>query len=100
VFLDQQYDDPHLKSKALDQLSSLRQGKRSVQDYHIEFNRLKLQSGERFSDASRKNMFLKGLNPKLQETLATIDDNLSFELFMNKATRTSDNLYQVNLNNK
>jgi hypothetical protein len=100
VFLDQQYDDPHLKSKALDQLSSLRQGKRSVRDYHMEFNRLELQSGERFGDASRKNMFLKGLNPKLQETLATIDDNLSFELFVNKATRTSDNLYRVNLNNK
>jgi hypothetical protein len=45
-------------------------------------------------------MFLKGLNPKLQETLATIDNNLSFELFVNKATRTSDNLYRVNLNNK
>jgi hypothetical protein len=100
VFLDQQYDDPHLKSKALDQLSNLRQGKRSVRDYHMEFNRLELQSGERFGDASRKNMFLKGLNPKLQETLATIDDSLSFEQFVNKATRTSDNLYRVNLNNK
>jgi hypothetical protein len=99
-FLDQQYDDPHLKSKALDQLSNLRQGKRSVRDYHMEFNRLELQSGERFGDASRKNMFLKGLNPKLQETLATIDDSLSFEQFANKATQTSDNLYRVNLNNK
>jgi hypothetical protein len=100
AFLDQQYDDPHLKSKALDQLSNLRQGKRSVRDYHMEFNRLELQSGERFGDASRKNMFLKGLNTKLQETLATVDDTLSFEQFVNKATRTSDNLYRVNLNNK
>jgi hypothetical protein len=99
-FFDQQYDDPHLKSKALDQLSNLRQGKRSVRDYHMEFNRLELQSGERFGDASRKNMFLKGLNAKLQETLATVDDNLSFEQFVNKATRTSDNLYRVNLNSK
>jgi hypothetical protein len=99
-FLDQQYDDPHLKSKALDQLSNLRQGRRSVRDYHMEFNRLELQSGERFGDASRKNMFLKGLNPKLQETLATVDDSLSFEQFVNKATRTSDNLYRVTLNNK
>jgi hypothetical protein len=100
LFLDQQYDDPHLKSRALDQLSNLRQGKRSVRDYHMEFNRLELQSGERFGDASRKNMFLKGLSPKLQETLATIDDNLPFEQFVNKATRTSDNLYRVNLSNK
>jgi hypothetical protein len=45
-------------------------------------------------------MFLKGLSLKLQETLATVDDTFSFEQFVNKATRTSDNLYRVNLNSK
>jgi hypothetical protein len=38
-------------------------------------------------------MFLKGLNTKLQETLATINDSLLFKQFVNKATYTSDNLY-------
>ena len=42
AFLDQQFDDPHLKARALDQLNSLRQGKRSVREYQMEFNRLLL----------------------------------------------------------
>jgi hypothetical protein len=97
TFLDQQYDDPHLKLKALDQLSNLRQGKRSVRDYHMEFNRLELQSGERFGCASKKSMFVKGLLPKLQEALANIDDDVSFEELVHKAVRTADNLYRAGL---
>ena len=42
-------------------------------------------------------MFLKGLHTKLQEALATIDENLSYEQLVNKAVRTSDNLYRVGL---
>jgi len=61
-FLNQQYDDPHLKAKALDQLSNLRQGKRSIRDYHIEFNQLELQAEVRISDAQKKSMFSKGLS--------------------------------------
>ena len=42
-------------------------------------------------------MFLKGLYTKLQEALATVDEDLSYEQLINKAIRTSDNLYQVSL---
>ncbi|KAI1676346.1 Gag protein [Pyrenophora tritici-repentis] len=96
-FMDQQFDDPHQKSKALDRLSTLKQGKLSVRDYHMEFNRLEIQSGEQFGEAAKKSMFLKGLHTKLQEALATIDEDLSYEQLVNKAVRTSDNLYRVDL---
>ena len=42
-------------------------------------------------------MFLKGLHTKLQEALATIDEDLSYEQLVNKAVKTSDNLYRVGL---
>ncbi|EFQ85122.1 hypothetical protein PTT_20006, partial [Pyrenophora teres f. teres 0-1] len=93
-FMDQQYDDPHQKSKAFDRLSNLRQGKLSVRDYHMEFNRLEIQSGEHFGETAKKSMFLKGLHAKLQEALATVDEDLSYEQLINKAIRTSDNLYR------
>nr|AAN77162.1 gag protein [Pyrenophora graminea] len=96
-FMDQQYDDPHQKSKALNQLSNLRQGKLLVRDYHMEFNRLKIQLGERFGEAAKKSMFLKGLYTKLQEALATVDEDLLYEQLINKAIQTSDNLYRVSL---
>jgi hypothetical protein len=64
----------------------------------MEFNRLELQSGEQFGGATKKSMFLKGLNVKLQESLAMVDEDLSFEQFANKAVRTSDNLYRVGIN--
>ncbi|KAK1914250.1 hypothetical protein P3342_007496 [Pyrenophora teres f. teres] len=95
--MDQQYDDPHQKSKAFDRLSNLRQGKLSVRDYHMEFNRLEIQSGEHFGETAKKSMFLKGLHAKLQEALATVDEDLSYEQLINKAIRTSDNLYRVGL---
>ena len=63
----------------------------------MEFNRLEIQSGEQFGEAAKKSMFLKGLHTKLQEALATIDENLSYEQLVNKAVRTSDNLYRVGL---
>ena len=63
----------------------------------MEFNRLLLQSKESFGDASKKTQFLKGLNIELQKSLATVDGDLGFESFVNKAIRTSDNLYRVNL---
>ena len=53
--------------------------------------------GEQFSEAAKKSMFLEGLHTKLQEALATIDENLSYEQLVNKAVRTSNNLYQVGL---
>ena len=96
-FADQQFNDPHQKSKALDKLSNLKQGKLSVRDYCMEFNRLEIQSGEQFGEAAKKNMFLKGLHTKLQEALATIDEDLPYEQLVNKAVRTSDNLYRVGL---
>jgi hypothetical protein len=96
-FMNQQFDDPHQKSKALDKLSTLKQGKLSVRDYHMEFNRLEIQSGEQFGEAAKKSMFLKGLHAKIQEALATIDEDLSYEQLVNKAVRTSDNLYRVGL---
>ena len=49
--------------------------------------------GEQFSEAAKKSMFLEGLHTKLQEALATIDENLSYEQLVNKAVRTSNNLY-------
>ncbi|KAB2099860.1 hypothetical protein AG0111_0g11839 [Alternaria gaisen] len=96
-FMDQQFDDPHQKLKALDKLSNLRQGKLSVRDYHMEFNRLEIQSGEQFGEAAKKSMFLKGLHARLQESLATVDEDLPFEQLVNKAVRTSDNLYRAGL---
>ena len=59
----------------------------------MEFNRLKIQLGEQFSEAAKKSIFLKGLHTKLQEALATIDKNLLYEQLVNKAVRTSNNLY-------
>jgi hypothetical protein len=38
-------------------------------------------------------MFLRGLNSKLQESLATVDEDLPFKQLVNKVVRTSDNLY-------
>jgi hypothetical protein len=64
-----------------------------VQDYYIDFIRLEQQLGERFSSSARKNIFLRGLNSKLQESLATVDEDLPFKQLVNKAVRTSDNLY-------
>jgi hypothetical protein len=96
-FLNQQYDDPHLKAKALDQLSNLRQGKRSIRDYHMEFNRLELQAEVRISDAQKKSMFSKGLSVEVQKALILAREDLSFEEFAREATRVSDNLYRVNM---
>lgn len=96
-FLNQQYDDPHLKAKALDQLSNLRQGKRLIRDYHMEFNRLELQSGIQISDTQKKSMFSKGLNVEIQRALVLVNENLSFEQFAREATRVSDSLYRVNM---
>ncbi|EFQ91044.1 hypothetical protein PTT_12222, partial [Pyrenophora teres f. teres 0-1] len=60
----------------------------------MEFNQLKIQSGEHFGETAKKSMFLKGLHTKLQEALATVDKDLSYEQLINKAIQTSDNLYQ------
>ena len=96
-FLNQQYDDPHLKAKALDQLSNLRQGKRSVRDYHMEFNRLELQSGIQVGETQKKSMFSRGLHVEIQKALILVNENLSFEQFAREATRVSNNLYRVSL---
>lgn len=96
-FLNQQYDDPHLKTKALDQLSNLRQGRRAIRDYHMEFNRLELQSSIRIDDTQKKSMFTKGLNAELQKALVLVNEDLSFEQFAREATRVSDSLYRVSL---
>ena len=96
-FLNQQYDDPHLKAKALDQLSNLRQGRRTIRDYHMEFNRLELQSGVQIDNTQKKSMFSKGLNVELQKALVLVSENLSFEQFAHEATRVSDSLYRVSL---
>ena len=96
-FLNQQYDDPHLKAKALDQLSNLRQGRRPIRDYHMEFNRLELQSGVQIGDTQKKSMFSKGLNVEIQRALVLVNEDLSFEQFAREATRVSDSLYRVNM---
>lgn len=96
-FLNQQYDDPHLKAKALDQLSNLRQGKKSVRDYHMEFNRLELQSGIQVGDTQKKSMFSRGLHVEIQKALILVNEDLSFEQFAREATRVSDSLYRVSL---
>ena len=96
-FLNQQYDDPHLKAKALDQLSNLRQGKKSIRDYHMEFNRLELQSGIHVGDTQKKSMFSRGLHVEIQKALILVNEDLSFEQFAREATRVSDNLYRVSL---
>ncbi|KAK1919379.1 hypothetical protein P3342_009103 [Pyrenophora teres f. teres] len=92
-FLNQQYDDPHLKTKALNQLSSLRQGKRTVRDYHMEFNRLELQSGIQVGETQKKSMFYKGLHVEIQKALVFVNGDLSFEQFAREATRVSNHLY-------
>jgi hypothetical protein len=96
-FLNQQYDDPHLKAKALDQLSNLRQGKRPIRDYHMEFNRLELQSGVQIGDTQKKSMFSRGLSIEIQKALVLVNEDLSFEQFAREATRVSDSLYRVNM---
>ena len=63
----------------------------------MEFNRLMLQSGESFGEASKKNQFLRGLSVELQRSMATADENLDFSNFVNKVIRTLDNLFQVSL---
>ena len=59
----------------------------------MKFNRLKIQLGEQFGEAAKKSMFLKALYTKLQEALATINENLLYKQLVNKAVRTSNNLY-------
>ncbi|KAK1916467.1 hypothetical protein P3342_004286 [Pyrenophora teres f. teres] len=78
-------------------LNHLRQGKRTVRDYHMEFNRLELQSGIQVGETQKKSMFCKGLHVEIQKALVFVNGDLSFEQFAREATRVSDHLYRVGL---
>ncbi|KAK1912987.1 hypothetical protein P3342_004923 [Pyrenophora teres f. teres] len=71
--------------------------KRTVRDYHMEFNRLELQSGIQVGETQKKSMFCKGLHVEIQKALVFVNGDLSFEQFAREATRVSDHLYRVGL---
>ena len=93
--MDQQFGDPHHKTRALNRLYTIRQGKRSIRDFQVEFSRLLLESGENFRTAAKKNMFLSGLNSDVQKSLVSVLPTMSFEEFVNETTRIADYLHQV-----
>lgn len=96
-FMDLQFDDPHQKTKAMDQLSGIRQGKRPVREYLIEFNRLVQLTGETFGDTNKKNLFVRGLNIELQRSTIAIAGDTTYEVFSQEVVRIADILYRTNL---
>jgi hypothetical protein len=97
AFMDLQFDDPHLKSKAIDQLHGIRQGRRPVREYLMEFNRLVQLTGEAFGDTNKKNLFVRGLSIELQKSTIAIPGDLPYESFVQEVIRIADILYRVNI---
>jgi len=97
AFLDRQFKDPYLKTKALDKLRRLKQDKKSVRDYRSQFNQLLLESEETFGNEALKSMFLDGLKYDLQRSLVMVPDGLDIEEFMDQAVKISDRLYRANM---
>ena len=98
-FLDSEFLDPHIVHKARDRLITITQGRRSVRDYNADFREQLLLSGANLDPEYQIALFRRGLNPKLQELLASYEPSTYNDL-VGKAIKTSDELYRASVLSK
>ena len=98
-FLDSEFLDPHIVHKARDKLITITQGRRSVRDYNADFREQLLLSGAKLDTEYQIALFRRGLNPKLQELLASYEPSTYNDL-VGKAIKTSDELYRASVLSK
>ena len=84
------FDHPLKGKEAANRLLSLRQGSSSVAQYAIDFRILAAESG--WDDTALQGVFMKGLNDRVKDELATRDETNSLEELISLATRLDNRL--------
>lgn len=97
TFMDRQFKDPYQKTRALDKLRHLVQGKKLVRDYISEFNQLLQESEQAFEEDTLKSMLSEGLKIEVQRHMIMVLDSVSFDQFCNEAIKISDQLYRISI---
>ena len=95
--MDRQFKDPHQRSRALDKLRHLSQGRRLVRDYISEFNQLLQESEQTFEEETLKSMLAEGLQAEIRKHLIMVPAATGFDEFCNEAIRISDQLYRITM---
>ena len=85
------FDHPYEGKVSGELLCQLRQGKRSVVDYSLEFRTLAASSG--WNEEALLVIFRQGLNPEILRELASKDDNLTLDQLITLAIKLDQLLH-------
>ena len=99
IFFRQMFGDPHQEERARDKLMSMKQGKKNIRNYVLDFQEQLLLSRSGLNEEMKMTIFRNGLNHKLQDKLIGIDCKDQDEL-QNHTIKISDQLYRMELYSK
>jgi hypothetical protein len=98
-FFNQMFGDPHQKQRAMDKLWSIKQGKRSVRTYAMEFQENLLHCSSNLDPEMQMMIFKRGLDHRLQIQLAGVPFQTLDELVI-KTIGVADDFYRLHLHSK
>lgn len=99
AFFDQMFQDPHKEQRARDKLWSLRQGKKGVRKYAMEFQEHLLESNSTLDENTKIMIFKKGLDPRLQDKLVGFPQDTVNEV-THKAIEIADELHRIDFHSR
>jgi len=99
TFFKNMFGDPHQSERARDKLFSIKQGKKNIRTFVMEFNELLLLSSSSLDEDTKITMFRRSLDIKLQDKLigtkyTKLDDLTSATIDI------ADQLYRMKLNSR
>jgi hypothetical protein len=98
-FLDAQYLDPILAEKARDKLYTFRQGKSTLTEYIMEFNRLMYEADAQGNSLALKTRFHFGLREDLRERMVSIEIPVEWTLenLQDRVRGVEENMFRLKL---
>ena len=99
AFFNQMFGDPHQEERARDKLWSMKQGRKNVRNYAMEFQEQLLQSGSVLDENTKMMLFRKGLDYRLQDKLIGTAHR-TLEQLSSMAIDISDQLYRMEYHSK
>jgi hypothetical protein len=93
--LDRNFLDTQAAEHARNRLLTMRQGKRRLREFNLDFNNYALESGED-NEQTLKNLYCLALKPELNDLLVTVDIGQSWTVqeLQERVIRIDENLYR------
>ena len=77
----------------------MRQGRRSIREYQVDFEEQYLLAGDTLPEPMKMTLFRKGLDLELQKLLAGFSAN-TYQMLVERAIMISDDLYRVSIHSR